>query len=85
MTYAIMPTGINDIVCPYGTTTKTPEVVAPGFSIPFLCGGLNHRLVTDYSSPSSHLQMRWQTTPAMTAMINDIAISIGAVAESHRN
>ena len=26
--------------------------------------------------PSSHLQIRWQTTPAMTAAENDISISI---------
>ena len=29
-----------------------------GFSIPFFYGGLFHRLVTDYLSPSSHLLMQ---------------------------
>ena len=28
-----------------------------GFSIPFFYGGLIHRLVTDYLSPSNHLMM----------------------------
>lgn len=29
----------------------------------------DHRLVTDYLSPSNHLLMQWQTTPAATAII----------------
>ena len=33
---------------------KPRERNSLGFSIPFLYGGLNHRLVTDYLSPSNH-------------------------------
>ena len=47
-----------------------------GFSIPFLYGGLNHRLVTDYLSLSNHLQMRWQTTPAATVTTKENTKSI---------
>ena len=38
-------------------------------------GGLNHRLVTDYLSPSNQLLMKWLTTPAATAIINDKSVS----------
>ena len=31
----------------------------------------DHRLVTDYLSPSNHLLMQWQTTPAVTAIIKE--------------
>nr|WP_207659638.1 hypothetical protein [Coprococcus catus] len=31
----------------------------------------DHRLVTDYLSPSNHLLMQWQTTPAATAIIKE--------------
>ena len=55
---------------------KTPEVATPGFSIPFEYGGLDHRLVTDYLSLSSHLQTRWLITPAATAIIRDVIVSI---------
>ena len=51
--------------------SKNPGVPAPGFSIPFWHGGLNHRPVTDYSSLSNHLQMRWLITLAATAIIKD--------------
>lgn len=50
---------------------ENPGASPPGFSIPFLHGGLNHRLVTDYSSLSNHLQMRWLITLATTAIIKD--------------
>ena len=57
---------------PRETANEKPrESHSLGFSIPFLYGGLNHRLVTGYLSPSNHLQMRWQTTPAMTVAIKD--------------
>ena len=47
-----------------------------GFSIPSFCGKAQpHRLVTGYSSPSSHLKMKWQSTPAMTVMLNEISVS----------
>ena len=39
-------------------------------------GGLDHRLVAYFLSLSNHLQMRWLITPAMTAIIRDISISI---------
>ena len=52
-------------------TTKTPERHLRGFLFPFWHGGLNHRLVTDYSSLSNHLQMRWLITLATTAIIKD--------------
>ena len=47
-----------------------------GFLFLFLNGSLDHRLVACYLSPSSHLQMRWLTTPATTAMIRDMRYSI---------
>lgn len=47
-----------------------------GFSIPFLQGGLCPRLVAGYFSLSSHLQMRWQTTPAVTERRKVISVSI---------
>lgn len=50
-------------------TTKTPVFPHRGFLFLFLHGGLNHRLVTDYSSLSSHLQMRWLITLAATAIM----------------
>ena len=31
----------------------------------------DHRLVTDYLSPSNHLLMQWQTTPAATEIIKE--------------
>ena len=31
----------------------------------------DHRLVTDYLSPSNHLLMQWQITPAATAIIKE--------------
>ena len=31
----------------------------------------DHRLVTDYLSPSNHLLMQWQTAPAATAIIKE--------------
>ena len=31
----------------------------------------DHRLVTNYLSPSNHLLMQWQTTPAVTAIIKE--------------
>lgn len=63
---------------PYWTSTKTPEIAAPGFSIPTFGDGkaYPHRLVADYLSLSSHLQMRWQITPAKTATIRETIISI---------
>ena len=42
---------------PTGTTTEEPRVAALGSSIPFWYGGLCHRLVTNYLSPSNHLMM----------------------------
>lgn len=51
-----MPVGKNDESVHDGTT-KTPEIAALGFSIPFWVGGLYLRLTTSYSSPSSHLQI----------------------------
>jgi len=50
---------------------KNLGVAAPRFSIPFWHGGLDHRMVTDYSSLSNHLQMRWLITLAATAIIKD--------------
>ena len=62
---------------PRETANEKPrELRSLGFSIPFLYGGLNHRLVTGYLSPSNHLQMRWQTTPAMTVTTKDKMFSI---------
>ena len=45
------------------------------FLFPFLYGGSDHRPVTGYLSPSNHLLMRWQTTPAITATIKDMNTS----------
>ena len=59
------------------TTTKTPVRQHWGFL--FLLGSgkaYTHRLVTDYLSPSNHLQMRWQITPATTAIISEVNISM---------
>lgn len=72
--YAILCLGKNDesVQC---DTQKTRRWQSPGFSIPFWKGGLCPRLATCYSSLSSHLQMRWQTTPATTEMKNDESIS----------
>ena len=51
---------------------KAPERHLWGFSIPNFGNGRawSHRLVTDYLSPSNHLQMQWHVTPAMTAIKN---------------
>ena len=59
---------------------KPPEVTTPGVFSPFWqwLGYQSHRLVTDYSSPSNHLQMKWQTTPAATAIIKDKINSMGS-------
>ena len=43
-----------------------------GFSIPFWVGGLIPRLATSYSSPSNHLQIKYETIPAITEIINEI-------------
>lgn len=44
----------------------------PVFSILNFNGrAYDHRLVTDYLSPSNHLLMQWQTTPAATAIIKE--------------
>lgn len=47
-----------------------------GFFIPFWIGGLNPRLTTSYFFLSSHLQMRWQITPAIIERINDTSKSM---------
>lgn len=62
---------LKDRSYPCRMATKTPERHLRGSLFPFLHGGLNHRLVTDYSSLSNHLQMRWLTTLATTAMTKD--------------
>ena len=56
---------------PDETANENPRMAVRGFSIPFLYGGLDHRLVTGYLPPSNHLQMRWQTTPAITVITKD--------------
>lgn len=57
------------------TTNENPGAATPGFSIPFWYGGLDHRPVTDYLSPSNHLQTRWLITPATTAITRDTITS----------
>ena len=49
----------------------------PGFSIPFWQGGLCPRLVAFYFFLSSHLQMQWQITPAMTERTKAMSSSVG--------
>lgn len=51
---------------------KTPVRQHQGFLFLLLKweGLYVHRLVTDYLSPSNHLQMRWQLTPAETAILS---------------
>lgn len=68
--YAIMLIGKNDESVQSGTQ-KAPVFQHRGFSIPLRQGGLCLRLATAYSSPSSHLQMQWQTTPVKTESKND--------------
>ena len=53
------------------TTNENPRAATLGFSILFLMAEQIHRLVTDYLSPSNHLLMQWQTTPAATAIIKE--------------
>ena len=61
----------------YKHTKRKPQGVAfLGVFYAFGYGGLNHRLVTDYLFLSSHLQMRWLITPAITETIRDSNISI---------
>ena len=56
--------------------TKTPEVCyTSGVFYSFCYGGLDHRLITDYLSPSNHLQTRWLITPATTAITRDVIAS----------
>ena len=55
---------------------KNPGDAPPGFSLPFAMTAYSIRLVTDYLSLSSHLQMRWLITPATAAIIRDVTISI---------
>ena len=57
------------------TTSENPGAATPGFSIPFWVGGLSPRLVTDYLSPSNHLQTRWLITLAATAIARDMITS----------
>lgn len=55
---------------------QKPQCYSTGVFYSFWHGGLNHRLVTDYLSLSSHLQMRWLITLATTAIIKDRSKSL---------
>ena len=74
--YAIMPVGKKLWVWPYGQQ-KPRRWPPPGFSIPFWQGGLCPRLVAFYFFLSSHLQMQWQITPAMTERTKAMSSSVG--------
>ena len=56
-------------------TDENPGVATSGVFYSFCYGGLDHRLITDYLSPSNHLQTRWLITPATTAITRDVIAS----------
>lgn len=66
----------SEVENPCGSTKRKPQCGNTGVFYSHFPEGLNRRLVTDYLSPSNHLQMRWQITPAATAIISEVKNSM---------
>ncbi len=73
--YVIMPVGKNDASV-HGGTQKAPEVAALGLFYSVLDRWLKPKAYYQLFFLSSHLQMRWQITPAIIERINDTSKSM---------